>query len=40
MWFEEKIMRTFRCRLRSVPGTLGRFLVVIGQAAMMSAKSR
>jgi malate dehydrogenase (oxaloacetate-decarboxylating) len=32
MWFEEKIMRTFRCRLRSVPGTLGRFLVLIGQA--------
>jgi malate dehydrogenase (oxaloacetate-decarboxylating) len=32
MWFEEKIMRTFRCRLRSVPGTLGRFLMTIGEA--------
>jgi malate dehydrogenase (oxaloacetate-decarboxylating) len=31
MWFEEKTMRTFRCRLRSVPGTLGRFLTLIGQ---------
>ena len=32
MWFEEKVMRTFRCRLRSVPGTLGRFLMLVGQA--------
>ncbi len=32
MWWEEKVMRTFRCRLRQVPGTLGRFLSVLGEA--------
>lgn len=32
MWCEEKVMRTFRCRLRSVPGTLGRLLTAIGDA--------
>jgi len=31
MWWEEKVMRTFRCRLRQVPGTLGRFLSVLGE---------
>ncbi len=31
MWWEEKIMRTFRCRLRQVPGTLGRFLSRLGE---------
>jgi malate dehydrogenase (oxaloacetate-decarboxylating) len=32
MWWEEKIMRTFRCRLRQVPGTLGRLLSRLGEA--------
>jgi malate dehydrogenase (oxaloacetate-decarboxylating) len=32
MWWEDKVMRTFRCRLRSVPGTLGRLLSAIGEA--------
>ncbi|MDD8026803.1 MAG: NAD(P)-dependent oxidoreductase [Acidobacteriota bacterium] len=32
MWWEEKIMRTFRCRLRQVPGTLGHFLSRLGEA--------
>ncbi len=32
MWWEETIMRTFRCRLRQVPGTLGRFLSRLGEA--------
>ena len=32
MWWEDKIMRTFRCRLQQVPGTLGRFLSLLGEA--------
>jgi len=32
MWWEDKVMRTFRCRLRQVPGTLGRFLSRLGEA--------
>lgn len=32
MWWEEKIMRTLRCRLLQVPGTLGRFLSTLGEA--------
>ena len=32
MWWEEKVMRTFRCRLVQSPGVLGRFLAAIGSA--------
>ena len=32
MWWEEKTMRTFRCRLRQQPGVLGRFLTTLGAA--------
>jgi malate dehydrogenase (oxaloacetate-decarboxylating) len=32
MWWEEKTMRTFRCRLRQIPGVLGRFLSALGEA--------
>ena len=32
MWWEEKTMRTFRCRLRQQPGVLGRFLSALGEA--------
>ena len=32
MWWEEKVMRTLRCRLLQVPGTLGRFLSTLGEA--------
>ena len=32
MWWEEKTMRTFRCRLRQQPGVLGRLLSAIGAA--------
>lgn len=30
MWWEEKTMRTFRCRLRQQPGVLGRLLSTLG----------
>jgi len=30
MWWEDKIMRTFRCRLRQAPGVLGRLLTAVG----------
>jgi malate dehydrogenase (oxaloacetate-decarboxylating) len=32
MWWEDKVMRTLRCRLKSVPGTLGRLLSAVGEA--------
>ncbi len=32
MWFENKMMRTFRCRLRQKPGELGHLLKAIGEA--------
>jgi len=32
MWWEEKTMRTFRCRLRQFPGVLGRLLSTLGEA--------
>lgn len=32
MWWEEKTMRTFRCRLRQIPGVLGRFLSTLGES--------
>jgi len=32
MWFENKMMRTFRCRLRQKPGELGHLLEAIGSA--------
>jgi malate dehydrogenase (oxaloacetate-decarboxylating) len=32
MWWDGKIMRTFRCRLLQAPGTLGRLLSGIGDA--------
>ncbi|MHB8054465.1 MAG: malic enzyme-like NAD(P)-binding protein [Candidatus Aminicenantales bacterium] len=32
MWWEEKTMRTFRCRLRQFPGVLGRLLMTLGEA--------
>ena len=30
MWWENKIMRTFRCRLKQKPGILGHLLSAIG----------
>ncbi len=32
MWFENKMMRTFRCRLQQKPGELGHLLEIIGDA--------
>lgn len=32
MWFEDKLMRTFRCRLQQKPGELGHLLAAIGDA--------
>jgi malate dehydrogenase (oxaloacetate-decarboxylating) len=32
MWWEEKTMRTFRCRLQQQPGVLGRLLSALGEA--------
>ena len=32
MWWEDKTMRTFRCRLRQAPGVLGHLLSAIGDA--------
>ena len=32
MWYEDKIMRTFRCRLRQAPGVLGHLLAAVGDA--------
>ncbi len=32
MWFENKMMRTFRCRLQQKPGELGKLLETIGDA--------
>jgi malate dehydrogenase (oxaloacetate-decarboxylating) len=32
MWYEDKIMRTFRCRLKQAPGVLGHLLAAIGDA--------
>ena len=32
MWFENKVMRTFRCRLQQKPGELGLLLAAIGDA--------
>ena len=32
MWFENKLMRTFRCRLKQKPGELGHLLTAIGDA--------
>lgn len=32
MWFENKLMRTFRCRLNQKPGELGHLLTAIGEA--------
>jgi len=32
MWWEDKIVRTFRCRLVQLPGVLGRLLLDIGKA--------
>ncbi len=31
MWWDGKIMRTFRCRLQQAPGALGKLLVAIGE---------
>jgi len=33
MWWEDKVMRTFRCRLRQAPGVLGRLLSAIAETA-------
>ncbi len=32
MWYEDKTMRTFRCRLRQAPGVIGHLLAAIGDA--------
>lgn len=31
MWWDGKIQRTFRCRLRQTPGSLGRLLTAVGE---------
>ena len=40
MWWDGKITRTFRCRLKQEPGILGRLLAAIGEAGALIGEIR